>query len=70
MLVCTGAFKLAQAGLLDGKQATTHHWFFGNFQHELPEVELVEQVRYVQADPITFTSGGLVALYRTVKRTH
>lgn len=61
MSVCTGAFKLAQAGLLDGKRATTHHWFFGNFQREFPQVKLVEQMRYVQADPITFTAGGLTS---------
>ena len=59
--ICTGAFKLAQAGLLDGKQATTHHWFFGDFLREFPKVKLVEQVRYVQADPITFTAGGLTS---------
>jgi Cu/Ag efflux protein CusF/putative intracellular protease/amidase len=61
MSVCTGAFHLAEAGLLDGKSATTHHWFFGNFQREFPKVKLVEQVRYVQADPITFTAGGLTS---------
>ena len=59
--VCTGAFQLGKAGLLDGKSATTHHWFFGNFQREFPQVKLVEQVRYVQADPITFTAGGLTS---------
>jgi Cu/Ag efflux protein CusF/putative intracellular protease/amidase len=59
--VCTGAFHLAEAGLLDGKPATTHHWFFGNFQQQFPNVKLVEQVRYVQADPITFTAGGLTS---------
>jgi putative intracellular protease/amidase len=59
MSVCTGAFKLAQAGLLNGKQATTHHWYFGNFAREFPQVKLVRQVRYVQADPITFSAGGL-----------
>jgi transcriptional regulator GlxA family with amidase domain len=38
MSVCTGAFKLAQAGLLDGKEATTHHWYFGNFARDCPDV--------------------------------
>jgi putative intracellular protease/amidase len=61
MSVCTGAFKLAEAGLLDGKQATTHHWYFGNMQNQFPDVKLVREVRYVQADPITFTSGGLTS---------
>ena len=61
MSVCTGAFKLAKAGLLDGKQATTHHWYFGNFEQQFPNVKLVHQVRYVQADPTTFTAGGLTS---------
>lgn len=61
MSVCTGAFQLAHAGLLNGKQATTHHWFFGDFAREFPDVKLVEQVRYVQADPVTFTAGGLTS---------
>ena len=61
MSVCTGAFKLAQAGLLDEKQATTHHWYFGDFAREFPDVKLVKDVRYVQADPVTFTAGGLTS---------
>jgi putative intracellular protease/amidase len=61
MSVCTGAFQLAHAGLLKGKQATTHHWFFGDFAREFPDVKLVKQVRYVQADPVTFTAGGLTS---------
>ena len=61
MSVCTGAFQLARAGLLKGKQATTHHWFFGNFAREFPDVKLVKQVRYVRADPVTFTAGGLTS---------
>ena len=61
MSVCTGAFKLAKAGLLDGKEATTHHWYFGNFEQQFPNVKLVHQVRYVQADPLTFTAGGLTS---------
>ena len=59
MSVCTGAFKLAEAGLLDGKPATTHHWYFGNFASQFPAVKLERQVRYAQADPTTFSAGGL-----------
>jgi putative intracellular protease/amidase len=59
--VCTGAFQLGKAGLLNGKHATTHHWYFGDFAREFPDVKLVKQVRYVQSDPVTFTAGGLTS---------
>ena len=59
MSVCTGAFKLAEAGLLDGKSATTHHGSYVNFEHEFPAVTLVRGMRYVQSDPVVFTAGGL-----------
>lgn len=38
MSVCTGAFILAQAGLLDGLEATTHHDFWNQFERRHPEV--------------------------------
>ena len=59
MSVCTGAFKLAEAGLLDGKQATTHHDFYDSFASRYPKVTLVRSKRYVQADDVVFTGGGL-----------
>jgi putative intracellular protease/amidase len=59
MSVCTGAYRLADTGLLDGKEATTHHWYFGDFSQRYPGVKLVRGVRYVQDDPITFSAGGL-----------
>ena len=59
MSVCTGAFRLAEAGLLNGKRATTHHGSYVNFQHEFPAVTLVRNMRYVQSDPVVFTAGGL-----------
>jgi putative intracellular protease/amidase len=59
MSVCTGAFRLADAGLLNGKRATTHHGAYVTFQHEFPAVTLVKNMRYVQSDPVVFTSGGL-----------
>ena len=57
--VCTGAIDLARAGLLDGKQATTHHGVFPYFQKTFPTVTIAHGKRYVQADPNLFTAGGL-----------
>jgi putative intracellular protease/amidase len=59
MSVCTGAFKVAKAGLFDGLPATTHHAFFDQFSNQFPKVKLVESVRYVQASPTLFSAGGL-----------
>ena len=56
--VCTGAFKVAKAGLLDGKQATTHHDFYDRLASQYPKVDLVRGVRYVQADPTILVAGG------------
>jgi putative intracellular protease/amidase len=61
MSVCTGAFKVAKAGLFDGLPATTHHAFFDDFSNEFPKVKLVESVRYVQASPTLFSAGGLTS---------
>jgi transcriptional regulator GlxA family with amidase domain len=61
MSVCTGAYKLAMAGLLDGKKASTHHQFQDDFQRRFPQVSLQRGVRYVQSDPVIFTAGGLAA---------
>jgi len=36
MSVCTGAFQLGKAGLLDGKPATTHHDFYNQFEKTFP----------------------------------
>lgn len=61
MSVCTGAFKLADAGLLDGKHATTHHDFFDDFARRFPKVELDRGARYVESGPHLFTAGGLTS---------
>jgi transcriptional regulator GlxA family with amidase domain len=58
MAVCTGAFKLADAGLLDGKHATTHHDYFDAFARQFPNVVLERGPRYVQSAPHIFTAGG------------
>src|SRR5271154_6452977 len=40
MSVCTGAYILAQTGLLSGKAATTHHSSYTEFAVQFPNVEL------------------------------
>lgn len=59
MSVCTGAFVLGEAGVLDGKKATTHHGAYYAFQRQFPKVQLQKDMRYVQSDPVIFTAGGL-----------
>jgi transcriptional regulator GlxA family with amidase domain len=61
MSVCTGAFQLGDAGLLDGKKATTHHDAFDRFQQTFPKVTLVKGQRFVQSDDVIYTSGGLTS---------
>jgi transcriptional regulator GlxA family with amidase domain len=61
MSVCTGAFQLGKAGLLDGKQATTHHSYYDDFQKSFPKATLVKNRRYVQSDEVIYTAGGLTS---------
>ncbi len=61
MSVCTGAFQLGKAGLLDGKNATTHHDAFERFQETFPKVTLLRGQRFVQSDDVIYTSGGLTS---------
>jgi len=61
MSVCTGAFKLAATGLLDGKKATTHHDFQDALRQKFPGIDVQASVRYVQSDEKLFTAGGLTS---------
>jgi transcriptional regulator GlxA family with amidase domain len=58
--VCTGAFLLAQTGLLDGKRATTNRNAYDNFQKKFPAVNLVRGVRFVDSGDVV-TATGLTA---------
>ena len=57
--VCTGALVLAEAGILDGKKATTH-WSALDILREYPKVQVVEGVRFVR-DGNVATSAGISA---------
>lgn len=60
MSVCTGAFVLAETGLLDGKPATTHHGGYFRFAGTYPKVQLREGVRYVETGNLA-TAGGVTS---------
>ncbi|MGW4483626.1 GlxA family transcriptional regulator [Amycolatopsis sp. NPDC004368] len=58
--ICTGAFVLAAAGLLDGRRATTHWRSAGDFRLEYPRVKLDPDVLYTE-DGNVFTSAGVAS---------
>ena len=58
--VCSGAFLLAEAGLLDGRRATTHWQRGPQFARAYPKVRLEPDRIYVRDGPI-WTSAGITA---------
>ncbi|WP_394522693.1 DJ-1/PfpI family protein [Lacrimispora sp. JR3] len=58
--VCTGAFLLAEAGLLDERQVTTHWNDIDRLEEQYPKVKVIRDVKFVDSHPI-ITSGGISA---------
>lgn len=58
--VCTGAFLLAESGLLDGCKATTHWNWCTEFIEKYPQVDVEPDRIFVKDDNI-FTSGGITS---------
>ncbi len=58
MSVCTGAYLLAQTGLLAGKSATTHHGSYVDFARKYPDIQVKRGARFVE-DGNLATAGGL-----------
>ena len=58
--VCTGAFVLARAGLLDGRSATTHYSRLDELREQHPEVHVVDDRRVVDEGEV-ITAGGVTA---------
>jgi AraC family transcriptional activator FtrA len=56
--VCTGAFLLAQTGLLDGRRATTHWMYTDALAERHPAVEVDRDVLFVDAGDGLYTSAG------------
>src|SRR5881397_2665578 len=58
--LCTGGFVLAQAGLLDGRRATTHWAYAADLQQRHPTIR-VEADRIFITDGPLWTSAGMTA---------
>ncbi|MEF9981282.1 MAG: helix-turn-helix domain-containing protein [Glutamicibacter sp.] len=58
--LCTGAFTLAAAGLLDGRSATTHWRFANELARRYPEVNVKSRDLYCGEDKV-WTSAGVTA---------
>lgn len=58
--ICSGAFVLAAAGLLNGRRATTHWRYTTALQERYPQLTVVEDVLYI-ADSSIMTSAGSAA---------
>jgi transcriptional regulator GlxA family with amidase domain len=71
--ICTGAFVLASAGLLDGHTATTHWRYTGLFSRLFPQVELDPDVLYTDAGRVLTSAGcasGIDLCLHMIRRDH
>jgi len=58
--ICTGAFLLAAAGILDGRRATTHWMYLDALRTRFPAVRVLDEGIYVK-DRGVWTSAGVTA---------
>jgi transcriptional regulator GlxA family with amidase domain len=58
--ICTGAFVLAEAGVLDGRRATTHWFYARDLQSRYPKV-ILDEDRIFIVDGSIWTSAGMTA---------
>jgi putative intracellular protease/amidase/YHS domain-containing protein len=71
MSVCTGAFVLAQTGLLSGKAATTHHSSYWDFAAAFPDIRVKRGARFVEEGNLASAGGlssGIDLALRVVER--
>jgi transcriptional regulator GlxA family with amidase domain len=71
--VCSGAFALAQAGILEGKRATTHWMFADRLAAQYPGTEVDPDVLFVEQGRIVTSAGtaaGIDAALHIVRKEH
>ena len=70
---CSGAFTLAEAGVLEGRRATAHWQWAAAFRHRFPTVVFEEAVLFVDDGDILTAAGSAAALdlgLHVVRRDH
>ncbi|MFG2297376.1 GlxA family transcriptional regulator [Streptomyces sp. NPDC048603] len=70
---CSGAFTLAEAGVLDGRRATAHWQWADSFRSRFPSVRLEPDVLFVDDGDILTAAGSAAALdlgLHLVRRDH
>lgn len=60
--ICTGAFVLAAAGLLNGRRATTHWRFAGTLQSQYPLVRVDANALFVDEGPVLTSAGSAAGI--------
>ena len=60
LCICTGALLAGHAGLLDGRQCTTHHSHYDDLRKLAPRAQVLENRIFVE-DGFTYTSAGVTA---------
>jgi transcriptional regulator GlxA family with amidase domain len=73
MSICTGAFLLAEAGVLDGRRATTHWDSTERLARRYPRVSVDPSVLYVDEGTVLTSAGvaaGLDLCLHVIRRDH
>ena len=60
--ICSGVFVLAAAGLLNGRQATTHWRYTDQLRARFPQIEVVDDVLYVGAEGVMTSAGSAAGI--------
>jgi transcriptional regulator GlxA family with amidase domain len=71
--VCTGSFLLAQAGLLDGRRATTHWQSLDRMEQTFPAISVLRDQHVVDEGSILTSAGisaGIDLALRVVTKVH
>ncbi|MGH9225729.1 MAG: transcriptional regulator FtrA [Acidimicrobiales bacterium] len=71
--VCSGAFVLAEAGLLDGRRATTHWMYAAELARRYPRIEVDPRVLYIDTGSILTSAGtaaGIDLCLHIVRKDH